>query len=119
MYHFLQEIDENISADKNNVKSFEEIEEIALTGEAEAQYHMGLLFDSGIGEIARNPKEAEKWYKLAAEQDHANACYYLARMYELPSSGILNNRAEAIKWYSKSANLLNLKALKRLKELTS
>jgi len=74
----------------------------AAEGDAEAQYHLALMFDAGKG-VDRNPKEAERWYLAAAAQGHMNAQYFLARMYSIESSGINKNLAEAQKWYKKAA----------------
>lgn len=80
------------------------VKEHALKGDTNAQYHLALMFDTGRG-VPLNPIEAEKWYKLAAEQGHANACYFLARMYSIETSGIAKNDTEALKWYKKAADL--------------
>lgn len=75
----------------------------AKEGDAEAQYHLALMFDTGRG-VKHNPREAEKWYKASAAQGHTNAQYFLARMYEAETSGIAKNDIEALKWYKEAAN---------------
>ena len=89
----------------------------AKSGEAEAQYHVGLFYDSGSQGVKRDPKEALKWYTLAAEQDNANACFFLARLYDVDSSGIPNDKEKALFWYEKSSSLGNVRARNRLKNV--
>lgn len=75
----------------------------AAKGDPDAQYHLALMFDSGIG-IDKNPREAESWYLKAAEQGNPNAQYYLARMYSNSESGIEQNELKAAFWYNKAAD---------------
>lgn len=88
----------------------------AQNGEAEAQYHLALMLDSGVG-IKRNPKEAELWYKKAAEQGHGAAKYFLAKMYSTENSGIAKNDAEAERLFMESAQQGNQMALEKISEL--
>lgn len=74
----------------------------AENGNAEAQYHLALLYDTGTS-LSRNPREAEKWYKKAAIAGRADAQYYLAKLYSTENSGIRQDVKEAAKWYKASA----------------
>lgn len=70
----------------------------AKAGQAEAQYRVG----------CRKEKEGDrpaamKWYRKAADQDHAQAQYDLARCCEAEANYI--SRKEAKEWYSKAAAL--------------
>lgn len=67
-------------------------------GNSEAQYHLALMYDAGKG-VERNPREAEKLYKMAALQGHAAAQYYLAKLYSTQNSGIRRDEKEAAKWF--------------------
>lgn len=89
------------------------VKQNAADGDAVAQYHLALMFDAGRG-VTANPQEAEKWYKKAAGQGHANAAYYLARMYSTDTSGIKRDDAEALKWYKVAADLGHLQARKKV-----
>ena len=46
--------------------------------------------------------EAEKWYRMAAEQGFGPSCANLGRMYYL-GEGVRQDYAEAVKWYRKGA----------------
>ncbi len=49
--------------------------------------------------IARNEKQALKWYELAAEKGHASAQYNLGVMYE-NGTGVAEDFSLAYVWYS-------------------
>lgn len=68
----------------------------AEKGDAVAQYHLAMMFDTGRG-VPHNPKQAEKWYKKSAAAGHTGAAFYLAKMYMSDSSGVAKNEVEALK----------------------
>ena len=47
----------------------------------DAEYELGLKYYNGQG-VSKNNVEAMKYFKIAAEQGHADAQYKLGRMYE-------------------------------------
>jgi TPR repeat protein len=55
------------------------------------------------GIAAKNPAEAVKWFRKAAEQNDALAEYYLGNHY-FAGIGVSQNVAEAYKWYRKAAD---------------
>ena len=75
----------------------------AETGDAEAQFNLGLCYHYGRG-VAKNLTEAVKWYRKAAEQGHVKAqanlgeCYYFGQ-------GVKQDFKEAAYWYRKAAVL--------------
>ena len=73
----------------------------AIQGNANAQYHLGLLYAQGRG-VPHNYGEALKWYRKAAEQGHANAQHNLGSLYDL-GRGVPHNSREAWKWFRKAA----------------
>ena len=50
----------------------------------------------------RNRKEVEKWYRLSAEQGHAQAQYNLGNKYD-NGQGVPQDYKEAVKWYRLAA----------------
>ena len=91
----------------------------AAQGYAKAQYNLGCYYARGqfkvfrslpggatssymIG-IPKNPVEAVKWYRMAAEQGHVTAQYVMGTIYQ-SGDGVPQNLAEAVKWYRKSAD---------------
>jgi len=61
----------------------------------------------------KDDAEAAKWYRLAAEQDHASAQYHLGVMYS-NGTGVPEDSVEALKWYHKSAERGHVSAQLRL-----
>ena len=54
------------------------------------------------GRVLRDIVEAEKWYRKAAEQDHANGQYRLGLLYARSRGGVLRDDDEAIRWFRRS-----------------
>ena len=63
------------------------------------------MHDIGEG-ASQNPKEAAKWYRLAAEQGHPDAQNNLGVMLE-NGDGVARNYEEAMKWYLGAAESEN------------
>ena len=53
-------------------QAFEKWKPLAEQGDAEAQFHLGEKYDTGLG-VTQDDKEAVKWYRLSAEQGYAKA----------------------------------------------
>ncbi len=75
---------------------------LAEQGNADAQFYLGLMNESGQG-VPRNDAEAIKWYLKAADQDLAVAQFNLATMYA-KGRGVPQNEREAAKWYRLAAD---------------
>ena len=76
--------------------------EAADRGTAEAQFQLGLLYDTGRG-VRQNPAEAIRWYRAAADQGHAAAQNNLGLLYDY-GRGISQDAAEAMRWYRSAAD---------------
>lgn len=114
----LQGATEEIEREESEVpvKDIVELRKHAEAGDILAQYHLALLLDVGKW-TRRNPLEALKWYKRAAENGYVKAQYFLARMYEAQESGIPQNLAAARQWYQKAAGMGHRGAKERLAQL--
>ena len=75
---------------------------LAEQGDAEAQFHLGVMYESGQGGL-RNDAEAIKWYRKAAEQGDAVAQFNLGIMYT-KGEGASQNDAQAAHWYRLAAD---------------
>jgi len=73
---------------------------LAERGNADAQFQLGVMYESGQG-VLRNDAEAIKWYRKAAEQGDAVAQFNLGIMY---AKGVSPNYAEATLWYRLAAD---------------
>lgn len=73
----------------------------AQTGQPEAQYRLGLLYQDGDG-VLQNFATAAEWYAKAAYQGHAGAQNRLARhLYE--GLGVPRDTVAALEWFAKAA----------------
>jgi TPR repeat protein len=70
-------------------------------GNADAQFFLGLIYETGDGAPLDYGKAA-KWYCLAADQGHAHAQSSLGSMY-LHGRGMRQDHGEAAKWYRLAA----------------
>ena len=73
----------------------------AEQGDAEAQFNLGFCYDDGRG-VAKNAREAVKWYRKAAEQNYAPAQSNLGYCYD-NGRGVEQDAEEATNWYRKAA----------------
>ena len=70
----------------------------AEKGDAKAQSKLGEVFYAGKQGVTRNPVEALKWFRQAAEQNHPSARSNLGVCYER-GDGVAKYEVEASKWY--------------------
>ncbi len=73
----------------------------AEQGNATAQYHLGIMYDNGLG-VPQDFAEAVKWYRLAAEQNNAVAQYNLGVMYA-NGRGVPQDYVQAHMWSNLAA----------------
>jgi len=62
----------------------------ASSGNAEAQYRLGMLYKKGVGEVAKSQFDAMMWLEKAAAQGHVKACYHLGVLYTYGDGPSLN-----------------------------
>ncbi len=79
----------------------ENLESRAALGNADAQFHLGLMHASGTWGTPDYARAAE-WYRKAAEQNHALAQVNLGTMYA-SGQGVQENEQEAKIWFTKAA----------------
>jgi TPR repeat protein len=71
-------------------------------GDAEAQYRWGRRLARGDG-VTKDLTEAAKWYRKAADQNHAPSQNVLGSCYE-KGEGVPQDPIEAAKWWRKAAD---------------
>ena len=94
-------------------RDIEALRSAAEQGDAEAQRDLGFRYEIGCADspppsvikpclepIAQDYEEAERWYRLAAEQGDVDAQILLAVLYD---SGPLRGDTEAARWYRRAA----------------
>ena len=73
----------------------------AEKGGADAQFHLGLLYEDGVG-VEQDLKKAATWYRRAAESGNEYAQFKLGGFYHF-GTGVERDYINAAKWYLKSA----------------
>ena len=71
-------------------------------GDASAQYHLGVMYDTGEG-VPQDFSEAIKWFRKAADQGNAYAQHNLGVMHDI-GRGVPHDDVEAATWYRKAAD---------------
>lgn len=82
-------------------RAFKAQYELALSGKAEAQYRLACMHHAGQGTL-RDPVEAFRWCRLAAEQGHPQAMTSLACSYR-DGDGVAADEKAMIVWFRKAA----------------
>lgn len=88
-------------ATSNNRVSISELTRAAETGNADAQFKLGVVYHFGKG-AEKNYDKALHWYRKAARQGHGAAANNLGNMYN-KGLGVIRDRKEAVHWFRKAA----------------
>lgn len=89
---------------KNYTEAINIFKTIALNGNDEAQFYLGMLYQEGQ-EIKQDYVEAIKWYKLAAAKEVGMAYLAQVKLGEMyaKGQGVNQDYVEAAKWYKLAA----------------
>ena len=95
--------DEGVAAyDRGDYEAaYKEFLPLARTGNANAQFHLGNMYDFGWG-VPQDYAAAARWYRKAAEQGDAGAQFNLGNRYD-NGQGVPQDYAQAARWYQKAA----------------
>lgn len=85
-----------------NAPALNETRRSANQGDAGAQFNLGLMYFQGEG-VAKNKREAMKWFRKAADQGDPDAQFNVGYMYN-HGEGVRKNIAAAMEWYEKAAS---------------
>jgi len=75
---------------------------LADQGDAKAQFHLGVMYEIGVG-VPQDAAAAVKWFRKAADQGEAMAQLNLGFMY-FRGQGVPQDYAASAKWYRKAAD---------------
>ena len=89
----------------------------AEQGVANAQWFLGVCYDSAYHGLPKDSLEAAKWFRLAAEQGNECAQHCLGSLYKDGGVGIKQNIREAIKWFELAAKQGDNRAMLALGEI--
>lgn len=90
------------AASVDDAAAFNRLLPAARTGDAQSQFLVGQMLEHGAAPGSRDPRQAVRWYRKAAAQDHGDAQYALSRAYAA-GAGVPRNRAEALAWLERAA----------------
>lgn len=74
------------------------LRERAAKGDAEAQFNLAKMYETGRSGYKKDYAQAEHWYRLAANQGDIYAQASLAILYRF-GKGVQQNYVEAYKWF--------------------
>lgn len=74
-------------------------------GEAQAQYYLGTLYESGSGGLPKDPAQALSWYRKAAAQGKADALNNVAWALATSPDPVIHNPAEALQYATQAVAL--------------
>jgi len=78
--------------------AYREWKPLAVQGEADAQFYLGMLYDEGQG-VPQDYKQAAYWYRKAADQGDAKSQVNLGFMYD-NGQGVPQNYVQAHMWFN-------------------
>ena len=97
-----QELVADLRALRPPAQELADLRALAEAGATEAQYSLGVKYDTGRPSVPQDAAEAVRWYRLAAEQGLASAQNNLGVMYG-DGLGVPQDAAEAVRWYRLAA----------------
>jgi TPR repeat protein len=88
----------SMPANANEAASFNAMVALANKGDAEAQYHVGMMYNNGIG-TQQDPRQAFEWFQKSAASNDPLGAYKLGCYYDGQGAGIITaDSNEALKY---------------------
>jgi uncharacterized protein len=88
----------SMPANANEADTFNAMVVLANKGDAEAQYHVGMMYNNGIG-TQRDPRQAFEWFQKAAASNDPLGAYKLGCYYDGQGAGVVaSDSNEALKY---------------------
>ncbi len=88
----------SMPANANEAHSFNAMVALANKGDAEAQYHVGMMYNNGIG-TQRDPRQAFEWFQKSAASNDPLGAYKLGCYYDGQGADIVTaDSNEALKY---------------------
>ena len=93
----------SMPANANDAASFNAMVALANKGDAEAQYHVGMMYNNGIG-TQQDRRQAFEWFQKSAASNDPLGAYKLGCYYDGQGAGIVTSDSdEALKYKLVSA----------------
>ena len=74
---------------------------LAETGDAQAQYYLGIMYTNGEG-VPEDDRQAVYWFQKSARQGNSQSQYHLGILYA-NGAGVPEDDPQAVYWFRKSA----------------
>ena len=88
----------SMPANANDADTFNAMVALANKGDAEAQYHVGMMHNNGIG-TQKNPKQAFEWFQKSTASNDPLGAYKLGCYYAGQFAGVVTtDKNEALKY---------------------
>lgn len=88
----------SMPASANEADTFKAMVALASQGDAEAQYHVGMMYNNGIG-TQRDTRQAFEWFQKAAASNDPLGAYKLGCYYDGQGEGVVaSDSNEALKY---------------------
>jgi hypothetical protein len=88
----------SMPADANEAATFSAMVALANKGDAEAQYHVGMMYNNGIG-TQRDPRQAFEWFQKSTASNDPLGAYKLGCYYDGQGEGVVSTDInEALKY---------------------
>ena len=88
----------SMPADANDADTFKAMVTLANKGNAEAQYHVGMMHNNGIG-TPQDPKQAFEWFQKSTASSDPLGAYKLGCYYDGQFAGVVTTDSnEALKY---------------------
>lgn len=94
----------DILSDKTANEVFFPLQNLARKGVAEAQYFLGIIYYFGFYYECEDTEEALRWFRLAADNDHAEACLFVAALLTHPDRPI-SDQADGAGYVARAAEM--------------
>ena len=78
----------SMPADANDADTFNAMVALANKGNAEAQYHVGMMHNNGIG-TQKDPKQAFEWFQKSTAAGDPLGAYKLGCYYDGQFAGVV------------------------------
>jgi TPR repeat protein len=87
----------SMPASANDADTFNAMVALANKGDAEAQYHVGMMYNNGIG-TQKDPKQALEWFQKSTASNHPLGAYKLGCYYDGQFGVVAADANEALKY---------------------
>jgi uncharacterized protein len=88
----------SVAAHADDAATFRRMLALAVKGDAEAQYHVGMMYNNGIG-TGQDTRQAFNWFEKSAASDNALGAYKLGCYYAGQGAGVVkSDEATALKY---------------------